>query len=258
MTWAQTVFLGAIAGLTIFLGLPAARLKNLGARTRAFLSMSSVGILLFLFFDIFAQLAEVVEESLQARNMIQFALLLGLLLVGFGVGLLGLMIFEQRVINTSAAIGKTSLPVRLALAIAAGIGLHNFSEGLAIGHSAGRGEMAFALLLVIGFGLHNATEGFGIVGPMVGTERPSWKFIGLVGLIGGAPTFLGTLVGFFFVSDGFSVLFLSLAGGALVYVVGELFHLQRGPGTRMAGGWGILAGFALAFITDLLLVLVGA
>ena len=52
--------------------------------------------------------------------------------------------------------------------IAAGIGLHNFSEGLAIGQSAASGEISLALVLVIGFGLHNATEGFGIVGPFSG------------------------------------------------------------------------------------------
>lgn len=45
--------------------------------------------------------------------------------------------------------------------IAAGIGLHNFAEGLAIGNSAAAGDISLALILVIGFALHNATEGFG-------------------------------------------------------------------------------------------------
>jgi ZIP family zinc transporter len=51
----------------------------------------------------------------------------------------------------------------LAVMIATGIGLHNFSEGLAIGQSASIGEVSLALTLVVGFALHNATEGFGIV-----------------------------------------------------------------------------------------------
>ena len=76
----------------------------------------------------------------------------------------------------------------LALLIATGIGLHNFSEGLAIGQSAAQDEISLALLLVIGFGLHNATEGFGIVAPLSGSESlPSWRFLGLLGLIGGGP-----------------------------------------------------------------------
>ena len=53
-----------------------------------------------------------------------------------------------------------------------------------------RARSSLALVLIIGFGLHNATEGFGIVGPMSGeAERPSWRFLALLGLIGGGPTF---------------------------------------------------------------------
>jgi ZIP family zinc transporter len=258
MSWPQTVVLGAIVGFTIYLGLPAGRIRGMGEKTRAFLSMSSTGILLFLFYDIFKQLAEPIEAALIAKIFPTFALLLGIFGFGFGAGLIGLIAFGQRFIKkTPTLAGKISLPVRLALMIAIGIGLHNFSEGLAIGQSAGRGEIGFAVLLIIGFGLHNATEGFGIVGPLVGKERPSWKFLGLAGLIGGGPTFLGTLVGYFFVSDAMSVLFLSLAAGALVYILSELFHLERQPGTRLAAGWGILAGFLFAFLTDLVLIIAG-
>jgi ZIP family zinc transporter len=257
MSWPQTVLLGAFAGLTIYLGLPAGRIRGMGNKTRAFLSMSSTGILLFLFYDIFKQLAEPVETALVAKRYPEFALLLGIFVIGFGGGLLGLIVFERYFIKASAAKGGVSNPIRLALMIATGIGLHNFSEGLAIGQSAGRGEIGFAILLIVGFGLHNATEGFGIVGPLVGEELPSWKFLGLVGLIGGGPTFLGTLIGYFFISDAMSVLFLALAAGALVYILGELFHLERRPGTRLPGGWGILAGFLFAFLTDLILTFAG-
>src|ERR671930_2113951 len=83
----------------------------------------------------------------------------------------------------------------LATLIATGIGLHNFSEGLAIGQSAAVGEITFALVLIIGFGLHNATEGFGIVAPLSGdSERPSWRFLGLMGLIGGGGPLLRPIV----------------------------------------------------------------
>jgi zinc transporter, ZIP family len=257
MSLAQTIILGAIAGFTIYLGLPAGRIKGMSDKLRAFLSMTSTGILLFLFFDIFRQLAQPIETDLTARNYPQFAILLGIFVLGFGGGLLGLIVFEQRFIKMPAMAGKVSMPVRLSLMIAVGIGLHNFSEGLAIGQSAARGEIGFAILLIVGFGLHNATEGFGIIGPLVGQQLPSWKYLGLVGLIGGGPTFLGTLVGSFFVSDAMSVLFLALAAGALIYILGELFHLTRTPGTRLQAGWGILAGFLFAFLTDLILTFAG-
>lgn len=105
--------------------------------------------------------------------------------------------------------------------IASGIGLHNFAEGLAIGNSAATGELSLAVLLVIGFALHNATEGgFGIVAPLTGGQRPSWGgFLALLGgLVGGGPTFVGTLVGQRFVSEEVSVAFLGLAAGSILYV----------------------------------------
>src|SRR5437016_2311766 len=81
-------------------------------------------------------------------------------------------------------------------AVAIGLGLPNFSEGLTIGQSAAKGELSLALLLIIGFGLHNATEGFGIVAPLSAEAvRPSWAFLCGLGLIGGGPTFVGTIVG---------------------------------------------------------------
>ena len=257
MSLVQIVTLGAIAGFTIYIGLPAGRIKRMSDKMRAFLSMSSTGILLFLFFDIFKQLSEPIEKALEARSFPQFGLLLGIFILGFGGGLLGLIAFEQRFMKMPVPAGQAASPTRLALMIATGIGLHNFSEGLAIGQSAARGEIGFALLLIVGFGLHNATEGFGIVGPLMGEQRPSWKFLGIAGLIGGGPTFLGTLIGSFFVSDAMSVLFLALAAGALVYILGELFHLNRPAGTRLPAGWGILAGFLFAFLTDLILTFAG-
>ena len=78
--------------------------------------------------------------------------------------------------------------------IAIGIGAHNFSEGLVIGQSYASGAMGLAVLLIIGFGAHNTTEGFGIAGPLTGlAERPSISFLLKAGLIGGGPTFIGTL-----------------------------------------------------------------
>ena len=79
-----------------------------------------------------------------------------------------------------------------------GIGLHNFSEGLAIGQSAASGrDQPCAHARWIGFGLHNAHGGFGIVGPFSAeNEQPNVGLSSrLLGLIGGGPTFIGTLIG---------------------------------------------------------------
>ena len=141
--------------------------------------------------------------------------------------------------------------LRLGMSIAIGIGLHNFSEGLAIGQSAHAGEVSLALLLVIGFAAHNATEGFGIVGPLAAADvRASWRWLAIAGLVGGGPTFLGTIVGTAFASTVYiSVAFLSLAAGAILYVIGELFSAGRRLSWEITL-WGILAGLTFATVDD--------
>ena len=143
----------------------------------------------------------------------------------------------------------------LAVFIATGIGLHNFSEGLAIGQSAAQDALSLAYVLVIGFALHNATEGFGICAPLSGdAEMPSWGFLGLLGLIGGGPTFIGTAIGQSWTSEAASVIFLALAGGSILYVVIELLNVLRGAGSKAMVTWGILLGLVLGFGTDFVLV----
>jgi zinc transporter, ZIP family len=148
-------------------------------------------------------------------------------------------------------------PYTLALLIATGIGLHNFSEGLAIGQSAAMGELQLALVLMIGFGLHNMTEGFGIAGPLTG-QLVSWKFIFWMGLIGGGPTFLGTVIGTMFNSPQVFILFLALAAGAIIYVVAELLGMAKRFKAPTIVMWGLLIGFLLGYATDLILTFSGA
>jgi ZIP family zinc transporter len=272
MSHTQIVGLGAIAGFTIFLGLPVARVRSKGMRSRTFLIGVSAGILIFLLVDILQQAGEPVGQAATAGHWAALARYAAIYAGGFGVGLLGLVYLSrwQRSRLRRPSIGPGAMSVaekvatpqaealRVGLSIAAAIGLHNFSEGLAIGQSATRGEMTLALVLVIGFALHNATEGFGIGGPLVaaGVQAP-WKWVFLAGLVGGGPTFLGTVVGASFSSPLAFVGCLALAAGAILYCVGELFSAGR----RLAWDvvqWGILAGFLVAFGTDLVLKAAGA
>jgi ZIP family zinc transporter len=108
---------------------------------------------------------------------------------------------------------------RLSLMIAIGIGAHNFSEGLAIGQSYASGAVALAIMLIIGSAAHNATEGFGIAAPLIGlSKRPSARFLVPVGLMGGWPTFIGTVLDSLWSSTLAHILFLAIAGGAPIYV----------------------------------------
>ena len=136
------------------------------------------------------------------------------------------------------------------VAIAVAIGLHNFAEGLAIGVSARAGAVVLATVLIIGFALHNATEGFGIVGPL-GDVVPSWKWLGMAGLIAGGPTFLGAMIGYAVTSGSLELWFYALAGGAILYVIGEVWQAMRRYGYRELGLCMLAAGFMIGVVTDL-------
>lgn len=260
MTFPLTALLGAIAGFTIYLGLPIARLKNPPRAWLAFSNALATGILIFLLWDIVTKATEPIEAALGTAGQgptPEFWVLLVCLVLGFGAGLLGLVYFE-RAFRQRAAAANELAPTRLALLIAAGIGLHNFSEGLAIGQSAQLGEISLATTLIIGFGLHNLTEGFGIAAPLAAGAPPSWGFLALAGLIGGGPTFLGTLIGYVAVSDALFVLFLALAAGSILYVINELLHLGRRQQLPELAMWGVFLGFLAGYLTDLFLTWAGA
>ena len=118
--------------------------------------------------------------------------------------------------------------------------------------------MTLAVLLVVGFALHNATEGFGIVGPLVGAGvTPTWGWLALAGLVGGGPTFVGALLGSSVTSELVFVGCLTLAAGAIIYVLGELFSAGRKMSWEITL-WGILVGLILGLATDMILVAAGA
>ncbi len=230
MSTAHTLLLGAIAGCTIFIGLPVARLRNVPPSVRSLLAATATGILAFLFWDVLTNAVNPVETALRAGRDGRFLWLAALLTAGFGVGLLSLVYYDgwmkarrrkAFLLGPGAASPaefenyhfKGLSPSRwLAVFIATGIGLHNFSEGLAIGQSSAQNELSLAYVLVIGFALHNATEGFGICAPL---------------------------------------------SGSILYVVIELLNVLRGAGSKVMVTWGIVLGLVLGFGTDFVLVASG-
>jgi ZIP family zinc transporter len=239
----------------------------------------------FLLWDVLSQAIEPVESALTAAtgtprdgSWTTFVALATLVMAGITVGLMSLYYYERWMTERpdpvpAGPFGPGAATVtefqasrtwfatpgrRLALLIAVGIGLHNFSEGLAIGQSAANGEVSLALLLIIGFGLHNATEGFGIVAPLTGDDdRPTWALLAVLGVIGGGPTFVGTIIGQTVVNDYLFVAFLALAAGSILYVVLQLLKVAFKLGQTELLMWGILGGLFAGIATDMILVAAG-
>src|SRR5436305_382233 len=213
-----------------------------------------------------------IRANRQARHWGRLAWLSGIGAAGFALGLMGLVHYavwmrrrSSRRVTTMVGPGAAAVDEfthrtwlddltpgkQLALLIAVGIGVHNFGEGLAIGQAAATGAASLAVTLIVGFALHNATEGFGICGPLAGEHsRPTWGFLAAMGLIGGAPTFFGTLLGNAWTSEAMSVVFFAVAAGSILYVVQELFAVNRKYGHTVLVTWLVLAGLLLGFATD--------
>lgn len=294
IAYPELLILGAFAGFTIFLGLPLAVLQNVSSRKKGFLNALAIGILIFLIVDVFSHAWEYAEDvassAFAGESSVGDAVLdLIALFGGIAVGLLGLALYEMRYLKKSITpeqqtiVGSnpTASPnskrqqqqyqpmslleqqqddaYRLSTMIAIGIGAHNLSEGLAIGQSYASGAIGLAVLLIIGFGMHNATEGFGIAAPLTGlAKKPSIRFLTLVGLIGGGPTFVGTIIGSLWTSTFAYILFLSIAGGALIYVTLLMYNSGRRQTTNNVLMVGIFVGLCAGFITDLIVTLGGA
>jgi zinc transporter, ZIP family len=141
-----------------------------------------------------------------------------------------------------------------AVLVAAGIGLHNLGEGVAIGAAYAAGALALGAFLVIGFAIHNTTEGLAIVAPLARTRASLGRLAGL-GLLAGGPAVLGAWIGSAAYNASIAAFLFGFGAGAIVQVIVTLVPALRDESGRTlhpTAVTGILGGMALMFATGLL------
>ncbi|HYN37399.1 MAG TPA: ZIP family metal transporter [Actinomycetota bacterium] len=209
----------------------------------------TVGLLAFL-------LVDTVSEGLELSGAAP-ATLDGLSLFALGTfgSVIGLTVLQQSLGRRAGAKGASTGALTLAYLVAAGIGLHNLGEGLAVGAALAVGEVALGTFLVLGFALHNTTEGLAIIAPLGSmTERPPiGHFIGL-GALAGVPTILGAWLGGFAFSPAWGALAFGVAAGAIGQVIWQIgASMQKGRAVSSAwNGLGFIAGLVFMYVTGLL------
>jgi zinc transporter, ZIP family len=286
MSFAETAFLGGLSGMAIYISLPFGRVAPRKGRPNVAIAMFSVGVLLFIFLDVLSNASPIIDSALEAAkrhrgSAAYLCALVSMLSAGFAAGTVGPAAIAGRMRRRgrgmSPMAGDAGAPVLAAapsgvpsleltadrrwtlgtgLTIATAIGVHNFAEGLAIGVSARAGAVTLATVLIVGFAIHNASEGSGIVGPL-GDVTPSWAWLGLAGLIAGGPTFLGSIVGYGISSRPLELAAYAIAGGAIIYVAGEIWTAMRRHGHHELGLLMLSAGFVIALVSDLIVTLGG-
>src|SRR2546422_9058339 len=100
LSTARTLLLGAVAGSTIFLGLPLGRLRNPRPGLKSFLNAFSAGILIFLLFDILKHATEPLEAAVvgahNGKSAVGTAIWMALVFTGgISTGLLSLVYAER-------------------------------------------------------------------------------------------------------------------------------------------------------------------
>ena len=211
----------------------------------------TLGLLAFLLVDTIAEGLELAGETAAALDGVALFAMGALLAVAGLLWLEGWLDRRKDKVRSSAV---SSGGLVLAYLIAAGIGLHNMGEGLAVGAALAAGEVALGTFLVLGFALHNTTEGLAIVSPLGGEERPALKHFAFLGLLAGVPTIFGAWLGGFAFSPAAAAFAFGIAAGAIAQVIWTIARSMRGESamTRGLPTIGFLTGLVVMYGTSLL------
>jgi zinc transporter, ZIP family len=240
----------AIMGFSIYLSLPIVLRKKTGKGTTRLLNAAAIGILIFLMADVFSDVAPSLYKSGALYGYGADPFLSAVFAVSLAIGFFMLYIFENR--------SKKGLsPAKTSLMIAIGMGLQNLTEGLVFGALAVTLGLfsGVALVVLVGFILQNITEGFPIAAPFLNHEDKKLGTMLILFLIGGLPTVLGGIAGFYYSSTVFNIFFDGLAIGAILYVIIPMIKHQLKDITHVDQRLiyvGIFLGFLIGFLVNLI------
>jgi ZIP family zinc transporter len=143
--------------------------------------------------------------------------------------------------------------LRSGIVMLVAISLHNLPEGLAIGAGSSH-DIQLGIILVIMISLHNIPEGMAIAAPLLAGGMGRIKVV-LITALSGAPTIIGGIIGILVgnISDAALAMTLSVAGGAMLYVVfGEIIPqsivMTKNRLASIITLSGIIAGLALTLL----------
>jgi zinc transporter, ZIP family len=243
------LYIGLIPVLVGLLWFPA--LRRASRRWLGFFLAFTIGLLAFLLVDTIAEGFELAAETAGSLGGISL----------FAIGAIGtvLVLLALQSVLEKRSSGGRAAALGLAYLVAAGIGLHNMGEGLAVGAALAAGEIGLGTSLVLGFALHNTTEGLAIVAPLgAEKERPALWHFALLGAVAGLPTVLGAWAGGFAFSPAWATLAFGVAAGAIaqvVWAIGRSMMGDRASGlTSPLGAAGLLAGLLVMYVTGLFAV----
>ncbi len=245
-----TAILSLVIGVSICLSLPLVLRRKTSEKTTRLLNAIAIGILVFLMCDIFADVAASLYSGGALSGYGADPFLSVVFAVSMAIGFFMLYYFEN-------GTRRDLSPKRMSLMIAIGMGLQNLTEGLVFGSfSASLGLLSGATLVVlVGFILQNLTEGFPIAAPFLNHDDKKLGLMLLLFLIGGLPTVIGGIAGFYYSSTAFNVFFDGLAVGAILYVILPMIKYQMKEMDHMKQRLvyvGIFVGFLIGFLVNLI------
>ena len=248
--FAELVGLSAAMGLAIYLSLPVVLWKKTGSKSVTFLNAAAIGILVFLVADVFSDVATLLYTN-PADPYVAAPLDVAYFMAAVGGSFLLLYAVEHR--------SRVALsPAKMALLIAAAIGFQNLTEGLVFGEFWAAGTVGLSTVVFVGFFLQNVTEGFPITSPFLARSDFRLVSVALIFLVGGLPTIVGGVGGFFYTSATIELVFDSLAIGSILYAILPMLRLAMRPAVPPETTYvrqsllylGLLAGFLVGFLVN--------